>query len=524
MSTAGLDNAVSIGAAQRVRVNIEDISATLKKQESDLKALTATPVLSGEPLQKIQGIVRDTGERIAILRRTGLVRGQNEELLNGLSDVQNELMTRVAKGDQRLGLLSQSLREQSRMFLHLSASDVPHSGTALRNMHSQLRDVRKEVDVLRQALPLLNPEDDHTVTLGQLDAIQTNQERQLVPVQQRINAVNGVSCFSVPGRDELRVPFDVHSRIGAFLGSEYRVCNTRSRDDIRNPRPAPKPERNIFEFVVLDSPQNREACAAAFDALTIDEAEITAHYLWILHGRTNPTRFNAREKALDSPQAALRYSLAARMVVNLQVAMRGIDVSKCGVEERSQRVDRFKKDHWDSMFVGSPTQAEAADLAQTLLMEAVWIARGCTNDRGELAPQLSVCFESTTGMLDTAAQIACYRLSRNRKLSLLETHNERDAIRQFSLALRPLENRTKENLRQAFDILKVSSTKAAKFFSSIVGYGILQDPKKGEDCIRTTEAPEQIKHICAIARALSTFENGPEPEAFIIMAAGDVEH
>jgi hypothetical protein len=137
MSIAGPDAAISLAAAQNVRINIQGIAEGLKKQDARLSAWESAPSLSEVQLQLIQDVeagIRDAGHRITVLRRTGLATAGDIEDLNDLNGIQQEMMGRIQSAvETRICTLTQSLREQSHA-LSYQIADLRNASTPLKQI------------------------------------------------------------------------------------------------------------------------------------------------------------------------------------------------------------------------------------------------------------------------------------------------------------------------------------------------------------------------------------------------------
>lgn len=514
-----MSTAASIGAAQRVRVNIEDISQTLDREEEALNELSASPLLEGAPLQRIQGIVRATGERIAVLKKTGLASGETGEIVDGLSGVQRDLMKRISKADSRTKVLERALSRSNRGYLHLTASTVPHAGTALKNFQGSIRAVGEEIAALRGIFPTLNQGAGLLKSLACLDRLGTEQVRQAKLITDRIEANHRVSMLSVPKREDLRLPAVIHARIGSFIGPHYRVCNTYSRDDIRNPRHN-RPDRNAFEEAVF-AEADVAVCIQAFDSLKGKEAELMRHFLDMTTRREGTHIREPRDRLVEHFYDVACLSLEARMVEQFHKAIRGLEFVPFNIRKREAQITQVKRAHWD-MLVRGPTryEKETGEEAQKRIQDAIWIVRGCTTDVGNMISPMSINFTNTVGAFDAAAQIACHRLANNH-LKLLATVKDRDAILSF---VWDIHNKTvtKEDIHTSFRKLKENSLDAARLLAYAVANAFRVDRKNGQEFILGDVTPEQAKIIYAVAGALSTFENGNrKPETIRGAASAD---
>lgn len=531
-----MSTAISLGAAQRARINIEDIAASLQKQDDELTALTVNPVLSSERLRQIYGTIKDTGDRITVLRRTGLATGRNGEILERLGGIQRELLEKIECADPRIVILTKCLRKHDKDILFLEASSVPQAGTPLKRMKLELMQIDAEITTLQRTLRSFSPSKISKRTIRSLEGIRQKGAQRVADVQAKLDEILNASCFSVEGRPHLRLVLPVQSLIGAFLGPKYRRLNTTCRDDGRIPNPLFRPIRNAFEIATLE---RDEACVSPFFALEGDEPKLMSHFFWIALDK--PKKFEAPlalRKGAISPsdlKAAVYFSIASRLVTKFHEATRAIDFSNYGDDERESLQEQVKIDHWDTLVEKHSEfdSIEAGEQAQISMVEAVWIMRGLTNPRGERV-LTHLDYEDTVGGFDRAAHTACYRLSKNHLL-LLESQKDREAIAEFYVTTRTwLRNEDRilpQGLRDAYRTLKSKSLDAAKVLSFATGCAIHQNPDRGEETILNTEEEEEIVHIFEIAQELSHFENGHQTQftgqaaaSALAMAAAAPEH
>lgn len=502
-----MSTAVSLAAAQRARINIEGIAETLKAQDRALTELTASPILTLEQLQRIQRIVKDVGERIAILRRTGLATGRNGQVLDRLSGAQRTLLDRVERADTRLEYLAQSLRSQAMNFLFLEASSVPLAGTALKRMRDDLWENEKEIVCLFQIIPSLSRGETLERILAEMRKLRECLKQQAAQVKVCLDEIAGVSCFSVEGRPDLQLSLALHSLIGEFVGPHYRSINTTCRDDTRIRSPSLRPERNLFEQAVLEWNLDEGRCIRAYIDLDIEETDLMNHFLSIATGGTSAIISASPEQWKE----AVYQSIAARMIGKFHAATRRLDFTHFGDEERLDAIAQAKTDYWDAMIRGSEDHdtLEAAEAAQSLIMNAVWVLRGLTTPQGIRTNEL--LFETTIGAFDRVVHAACYRLFKN-NLMLLGSQKEREAIAAFvrSLEVQAREEKglTPHALKKAYRELKANALGAAKLLCYAVGNGLNQDPVTGEKCILAIEGDAELVHIFEIAQQISYFDNG----------------
>lgn len=499
--------AISIAAAQNVQINLLDISETLQKQEKALTDLSASPILDETQLQHIQGIVWNVGERLTVLQRTGLA---SPAPLAGLREIQQDLMVRVSTADQRISILTRALRDQARAFTHLEVSKIPLAGTQLKKMRDQLVQIGEELTALRWVFLNVNGGEPLERAFAQLDELSDSQKLQIGRVQACLDTLSQTACFSVVGRNNLRLPATVHSKIGSFVGPHFRVGNTFCRDDIQNP---PPPQRssslNSFESAVYAEDFDRDNCVQVFKALDSIEHMLMSHFLWVAMGKDDPTWFKANQQIESSTKTemveAVIQSIAARKVEKFHVATRGIDLSNCGDDERIASLTQIRKAHWQSMTRGN--RKASGEQAQTAIRTAIWILRGLTNLEGNATsqPPSAAAFCQIMGTFDRVVHIACHRLTKNH-LMLLESQKDRDAILRFAKAYQ-LGGNTVLGLQEAFLKLKVQSADAAKLLAFAVANGFNQE--NGEKFILSVN-DQDVARIYEIAFRISAFDNGED--------------
>lgn len=525
MSVALNSSAADIAAAQRVRINFEDISKTLQREDHHLASMSKGPICP-EELQKIFDVITNVGMRLAVIRRTGVATGKSGEHLAQLCEAQREMIENVReKVEERVGSLTQMLRLLKRSITFMETSIVPLAGSKLKKDEKVLTNLKEEIAGLTRILPSISKGEIRDNILANLTRLRKLQVELHAQVQERINAISNLSVFSHEG---LRLPFDLSSRIGSFVGPLYKTINTFTRDDVRNPKLVTRPELNGFVIAfqnaddlldVTDDDIDYESCALAFKALKDAEAERMSQLLWIAMARPDPLTFNAkqaiREANYHQLKEAATQSLAWMNVVKFHETTRNYDFSNLGDDERLERAEQAELEDWVLMGGRGSLETDGAEVAKNSIMEAIWILRGLTNPRGERIGRDELTFSNTVSLFDPTVHVACCRLSMN-NLLLLEKQQDRNAIQQFVASLTSVDQNSipvslldyATKLREAYSILKAKSLGAAKLLAFAVGNGVNQDPKTGERCILTAENQELLEHITAIAQQLSFFENG----------------
>lgn len=514
MSIAGPDAAISLAAAQNVRINIQGIAEGLKKQDARLSAWESAPSLSAEQLQLIQDVeagIRDAGNRITVLRRTGLATAGDIEDLNDLNGIQQEMMGRIQSAvETRICTLTQSLREQSHA-LSYQIADLRNASTPLKQILAKLKEIGAEIDALRR-MPAPHSEQEVVGLIqGSLGTLNAHLQQQIRRANSHLDAISRRSTLALDGLDKLRLPFDLHSRVGSFVPPSYQPINTRSRDDDRVP--ATRPHRNAFELAVKDYIQfiedNKDEdqeleqlerdrrskfkeYQTAFTQLPPREkafmSQLFCQYLARADLDANKWILELGEGDIDIINAVISASIAMRELEKFYAGIKSLDFDKAKEEDKA-KLNAVVKKHWNDALANSWTRDG--------IMRAVWILRGCPVDEEQLGDPYN--FLTTVGNFDKVVVEACRRLLHN-NFGLLHDHK---ALEPFTMM--PYDSDVNlEEFRASYRELKNKSPDTAALLAFAVGNSIGTKSEGGEHHILTANE-EAVKKILFLMEKVNYF-------------------